>query len=323
MSSSESRVTQNGTTTHESDRPRRHGLDPVDVSLAAYLVASGLLLLVRDPGAGHYVPLAFRVAFLAVLYFLGRQPLPAGRAWELARRAYPIAIYPYLYAELATLNQLVTHEHYDAIVLRWEAFVFGSQPSIRLREWLPWKPLSELLHLGYFSYYLIPTFTLIVLATKRKMLAISETMTAVTLTFVVCYAFFILFPVVGPYHTFIPPDPHALGSVFPRVTHAIVRAGSSHGTAFPSSHVAVALAVFLQALRHDRFAACVLVGFVPALIVGTVYGGFHYGVDALAGIVVGTAVHVLNRVVFPRLEAWRRRSVGEPVDQRVAVSRRS
>lgn len=290
---------------------RPHGLDPVDTCIAAYFVASGLLLIATSPTAGHFVPLGVRAAYFVIFFFLRRRPLPDGRAWGLARRAYPIAIFPYFYAELAVLNQLVTTARFDDIVIGWEALLFHSQPSIALRTWWPWKPLSEYLHLGYFSYYLIPTFTVTMFAIRGKLVAVSETMTAVTLTFVACYAWFIFFPVLGPYHTYIPPDPEALGWVFPRITHALVRAGSSHGTAFPSSHVAVAVVTFIQAIHHDRRTAWVLVPFVPALIVGTVYGGFHYAIDALAGIVVALVMHLVARAVFYVLEARRRRATGE------------
>jgi membrane-associated phospholipid phosphatase len=296
----------------------------VDLCIGAYLAATGLLVLVRDPDAGAFVPLIFRALYFAILVALHRHPLPRGRGWELIRRAYPLAFYPYFYAELAILNSLVTTQRFDPVVIGWEQAIFGTQPSVHLREWAPWWPLSEYLHLGYFSYYFVPAFTVAVLFARRQMRALSETVTAITLTFIACYGFFIVFPVVGPYHTFTPPDPESLGHVFPRITHALVRAGSSTGTAFPSSHVAVSIAAFIQAFRYDVRAGWVLVAFVPALVVGTVYGGFHYAVDALAGIVLAIVMNLSSRGIFTMLERGRTRSAARrnaPAAQRVAVAR--
>jgi len=144
-------------------------------------------------------------------------------------------------------------------------------------------------------------FLLLMLLRRNLVDAIGESVTVVTVTFITCYAFFIGFPVVGPFHYLTPPDPASLGVVFPPLVHRILHAGSSPGTAFPSSHVAISTAVWIQAWRHDRAAAIVLKIIVPSLALGAVYGGFHYGIDALCGFVLALLVNPLGR----RLWRWR------------------
>ena len=78
------------------------------------------------------------------------------------------------------------------------------------------------------------------------------------------------------------------GPVRRTVLH-LLAAGSSRGTAFPSSHVAAAVVATLAALRTQRRVGIVLGVLTAGLTVGTVYGGFHYAVDALAGVAVGVA----------------------------------
>lgn len=306
-------------------RETAHGLEPVDVCIGAYFLVTGALVLMREPSAGSYVPLVVRALYFVILFALRRRPLPRGRGWQLARRAYPLAFFPYFYAEVGILNHLVTAQRFDHLVIGWEQAIFHAQPSVRLREWLPWRPLSEYLHMGYFSYYFVPAFAIGVLFVRHPARAVSETVTAIMLTFIACYAVFIVFPVVGPYHTFTPPDPHALGWVFPRLTHAIVRSGSSLGTAFPSSHVAVSVAAWVQAFRYDRRAGWILTAFVPALIVGTVYGGFHYAIDALAGLLLALAMNPVSRGIFAVLEGRRERAGAgarpATIAQRAAVAR--
>jgi membrane-associated phospholipid phosphatase len=81
----------------------------------------------------------------------------------------------------------------------------------------------------------------------------------------------------------------------------ILHAGSSRGTAFPSSHVAVATAQALLALRHQRAVGVVVALLAAGLAAGAVYGGLHYAIDAAVGALVGvaaawTAVLALRRL---------------------------
>ena len=67
----------------------------------------------------------------------------------------------------------------------------------------------------------------------------------------------------------------------------VSQAGSSRGSAFPSSRIAATVAVAGLAFRFERTVFAVILLPVILLTIGTVYGGFHYGVDALAGLMVG------------------------------------
>ena len=76
----------------------------------------------------------------------------------------------------------------------------------------------------------------------------------------------------------------------PPLVHWVLRHGSSVGTAFPSSHVAVAVTVLLLARNYGRTAFLCLLALVPGLAVGAVYGGFHYAVDTVAGTLLALIV---------------------------------
>jgi membrane-associated phospholipid phosphatase len=75
-----------------------------------------------------------------------------------------------------------------------------------------------------------------------------------------------------------------------RLVLAILERGSSRGAAFPSSHVAVAVTQALLALRHQPRVGRWVAGVAVGLGAGAVYGGFHYGVDVLAGAALGAAI---------------------------------
>jgi len=106
------------------------------------------------------------------------------------------------------------------------------------------------------------------------------------------YLFFILLPVDSPYYRFDRLAAPLAGNPFFDLVHAMSARGGARGGAFPSAHVSGAVVVALVAWRHQRQLAVVLVPIVLGLIVATVYGRFHYAVDAIAG--VGLALIVVG-----------------------------
>ncbi|HEY7530396.1 MAG TPA: phosphatase PAP2 family protein [Gemmatimonadota bacterium] len=265
-------------------RPRPH-----EVVAAAYLSVTGLLAAALGDPIGPWVPLLLVHAALVALLLGGFPRVPEHGAADVLRDWLPFLALPLAYSEVGRLNALTGGGFHDAAILRLEAAAFGTQPSLTLREMIPWKPLSEYLHLGYFSYYALGPAYALPLYLRGRRAAYRQSLTVLFLVFAVCYLVFVLWPVAGPWYVFRRPDPDAMGWIFPHVEHAVLDAAASVGAAFPSSHVAAAVAGWLLAFRFDRSVFRVFAFFVPALAVGTVYGGFHYALDAAAGVAVGAA----------------------------------
>lgn len=234
------------TTAAPDEAPGRVGaswkrrLLPVDACVLLYLAATGVLLLANAGQVDRPLPVVFRITFLVALVVVLRSPAPASGFLRFLRLAYPVFLYPLFYEELDILNRLVTTTHFDPVIVDIERALFRSQPSVSLREWLPQPWIAEILHFCYVSYYAFAPLVFIRLGFKETWDGVAETATVVTATFVACYVWFIAFPVTGPFHHFSPPDPRTLGYLLPEVTHWILHRGSSVGTAFPSSHVAIA-----------------------------------------------------------------------------------
>ena len=109
-------------------------------------------------------------------------------------------------------------------------------------------------------------------------------------TLYLCYTASLFFPVTGPRYEF-PLAQNAATHVLPaRATQWLLDMGDSWGTAFPSSHVAASIVAALCALRFWRPLGLALVPPTIGLTFAVVYGQFHYGVDAISGIVVAIAV---------------------------------
>lgn len=268
---------------------------PVGRLFAAYAAAAGAALLFpHRPAAWPLLLLAHAAAVIAALRLPpAARPLEtAGRRWPRLATAwrdfYPLIMLPALYLELAVLNRAVHDGRYfDPLVLRWEAGLFGGQPSRELAAALPLPALSETLHAAYLSYYLLIYAPPLVLYLQRRFAAFREMLFALMLTFFVHYLFFIYFPVQGPRYLFPPPGGELADGVVYGLAHGVLEAGSSRGAAFPSSHVAIAVVQTVLTVRHLPRLAPLVALLTLGLAAGAVYGGFHYAVDALAGALLG------------------------------------
>lgn len=302
---------------------------PACALLAAYLTLTAVPLAAAAASAGGPARQALptHLALLVLAWWgartAGRDPGLDGRrglarglpAWLAAW--LPLLAVPLLYAALPAVAGAIAGATagtaadglapmHDARVIAWERALFGgASPAVALAARWPVRPLSELLHLAYLSYYVVIYGPPLVLwcargHDQRATDAFATSAFTVLLAFVACYAVFLTFPVQGPWYTW--PLPHAVpdGPVRGAVQR-LLTAGASRGTAFPSSHVAVSVAQTLALGRvAPRLAAPAAVASV-LLAVGTMYGGFHYGVDVVAGVGVGCVVGAGGPLLWRRM----------------------
>lgn len=276
------------------------GLLAIDKLFIGYLVATGLLGVAAGGLRGAAVG-AVHLASAAVAIRAGRSARPRARWALFLRCVYPVALTPLLYLELATLNRFLFAGYFDATVQEWEAGLFGGQPSLEtsLRFQAFW--LSEFLHLGYFTYYLlVPTAAVGVFLTRGAPAA-HRLAFATACAFFASYLVFVAFPVAGPRYLFPGVGGAGAEGSLHGLVHAVLERGSSKGTAFPSSHVAAAAAAVFACWREDRRWFWFLLLPVAALTAGTVYGGFHYAVDAVAGLALAGLVHAVAPGLLRRL----------------------
>jgi membrane-associated phospholipid phosphatase len=285
------------------------GLRPSEGIVAAYLLLTVLLLPFFHAGVAHWVRLlAGNLAIVLFLLVLHRAPARIENrfvAW--ARRILPLLFIPLLYAEARDLNDMFfASRYFDETLLGLERALFHGQVlPLVLHQRMPYLLLSEYLHFAYLSYYIIIPTPLVAFALGGRWREVEEYLSALLLVFVACQLVFIGFPVAGPFHHFPEPDPTSMGRFFPPLVHSILHSGSSVGTAFPSSHCAVAAICWITVLRARSRAGWFLAALVPALTVGTVYGGFHYGVDAIAGWILALSLAPLAFSLHARWQAQR------------------
>lgn len=283
------------------EHPRLRGYNPLDWLTLGYFTLTGVILAFgrgNVPHGNDY--LLLHIGIILAIVMLGFVPRRGHILLMFFRDTYPLWGLPFLYKEIGVLDRVVwPGRFFDSTVLGWEKGLFGLFPSLYLHEWFPSRFLGEFFHFSYLGYYsLVPILGFWLYLRGREEVC-RVVGTTVMLTFFSCYLFFIFFPVAGPYYVFVRDGTQVTGFFAP-IVHGILISGASRGAAFPSSHVAGALAVLWMTARFERPLLPLMGTLFMGIFIGVVYGGFHYGVDALAGFAIGA----LCSVVGPRAHSW-------------------
>lgn len=226
----------------------------------------------------------------------------------------PLIVLLFLYSEIPVLIGAAGHGRlFDMKVIQWERAIFGSQPALDWATRWPSRIGSELLHAAYLSYYAIIFSVPAALYLTSRKTAFAEATFVLMLTFVACFACYIVFPVAGPRYLWAAPATASAGPIRAAVVW-LLEARSSRGTAFPSSHVAVAVTQSILAIRYFGRRGLVVAALTLGLALGAVYGGFHYAIDVLAGVVFGAVLTVagLQRAQHLELRATTHANASAP-----------
>lgn len=287
------------------------GYYPADLIVLGYLAVASLLLLASPRGIPGQTGLAVvHLALLAAVALLRLAPRERPALLRVVRHHYPLALVPLAYSDLAHLNRLVTDQYFDQALVRIDQALFGCQISQRLHALLPSSLISEYAHLSYLLYGLMIPAVALPLYWAARRAELRQFATTVVTSFATCFLVFILYPVRGPFHHFGPIAPAAGLGFFAELSHRLLSHASAQGTAFPSSHVAVAVAIWMQGRRLLPKLSLPLMVVAIGIFVGTVYGGFHYGADALVGLAAGVGLGLLG----PRIHAMLLKALGMTPD---------
>lgn len=257
--------------------------------LLGYLALTSIPLVLGGLSTGSWWPPALHSAAAAVVLTALRPAAPQGvRAWT------PLALGPYLYVELRWIIEGVGAQHGDSRVAGWDSLLggpwhLGASPADPLL-------LSELLHASYLSYYALIYVPPALLWLRGRRAAFAETTLALMVVYGICFVSYAAFPVDGPRYLLGPAT--APDGPVRAIAVRLLEAGSSRGTAFPSAHVAASVVASWYALRFHRALGSLVLALTGGLAIGAVYGGYHYAIDIVAGLVVGLVALALVRTAL-------------------------
>ena len=226
------------------------------------------------------------------------------------RIAVQMVFLSWWYPDTYELNRMLPN--LDHVFAGLEQQLFGCQPSLLFSQKVPWGWFSELMCMGYVSYFPLMSVLLVYYFFMRHHEFLLSAFVLMT-SFFVFYVVFALLPVTGPqfYYLAVGTDniaqgvlpnvgdwfmthsermapPGWSGGVFHHLLDLAHDAGERPTAAFPSSHVGITTVVMLLAWRtRSRSLFFGMLPFFLLMCLSTVYIYAHYAIDAIAGFLTG------------------------------------
>jgi len=222
------------------------------------------------------------------------------REWEspflkVLREAYPLLTVLFFYKGVGPLIHAYVPGSLDARLLVWDEKLGGLSMAVwNLQRFHPPSPaLTEFFNLGYAFYFFLLPLAAAAFYFKAPLARFRAFLFTLTLTFFLHYLFFIILPAESP-RFFVPGLREPLeGLWISEGLKGAVEANAYPGGSFPSSHVAAAVVCLTALPLLGRWRVPVL-ALAFLMLLGTLYGRYHYFVDVLAGLAVGLTCSFLG-----------------------------
>ncbi len=246
---------------------------------------------------------------LIVLTFLllARQgPRPRLVAFAVVRDWLPCALIPIAYREAMLFFRPDGSHRLDLIFGRWDTWLL-TQPAVEwpLRAGFP--VVQSFLELSYLlTYPLIPAGFLVVwILCRQRVLTtdgaavwsqqVDRYWTPVLLAVLTSYVIYPLFPLTPPRALFHEVSLAELHLPLRRLNEWVLRWNGDQASLFPSGHVAAVVATALAVCATlPRWGVVFLVAAL-SITVATVVGRYHYGADAVAGVLLAVAALAVSK----------------------------
>lgn len=272
---------------------RGQSLDPSDVMIVIPAVA---LLLAKE----------------VVNYFIsgGDTPLETGSDvvnfirpyWRIIRDWFPFLVILLMYYSLwgkATL-MVVTHDR-DAMLLRWDRWLFGVEPSLWIQRFIS-PPLTAWMQFAYaFHLYNIPIVACFIYLFRPRE-RFREMMSGLVLVSFFGILGYLIVPAIGPMYTlharYTVPLTQPLAVFNQQI--AFFNFARIQRDCFPSLHVGISFLVWLYAWRNSKKLFWILSPIIISLWISTIYLRYHYAVDCIAGFILAPLCYLLANWLYAR-----------------------
>ena len=298
------------------------GLFAYEWVVAAYLLLTLIVIFfcyTKMPNAQAMIWGRVRVVVTTAAMILVYRLIPC-RFTRLARATLQLALLSWWYPDTYEINRVFPN--LDHLFAQWEQQLFSCQPAFHFSQLMPWPWFSELMDLGYVSYFPM-IVTVVIFYFFFRYEEFHRTVFIILGAFFIYYVIFIFLPVTGPqyYYGAIGMDQVAQGvfpnihdyfnfsmermtspgyakGIFYQMVEDAHNAGERPTAAFPSSHVGITtVLMFLAWHSKSKRLFFILLPFFILMFFATVYIQAHYAIDALAGLLTGALLYgVLSRI---------------------------
>ena len=287
--------------------PRGALLSSVDALALVHLAALALVspVAIRNGQGGWWMPLWFLGsggALVGLAAARRRWPHVSLLAWlHLFQPAFSVpGIFWAYYWIVPGLN---TGGPRDDLLIEWDRRLLGFDPAEAMRA-LESPLFTDLMHLVYGIYFLLPFWLAIELIVRRRIDALRESSFVVVLSYFLCYVGYVLVPAAGPRQAIFGSNEMEGWLLTQPLRDLMDFLEPNKFDAFPSGHTIATIAVMAMALKHTPRSGWIMLGLVPPILFSLIYTRYHYVVDVLAGL-LWAGVTLL--VGFPLHAAWVRR----------------
>lgn len=298
-------------------KPQR-GLFAMEWVMLVYLMLTMLMVFFMYTKVVNPEAMVWGRVRIAVVTFAmwGVYRMVPCRFTKFARITVQMALLSWWYPDTYELNRMLPN--LDHLFAGVEQSVFGCQPALYFAQKFSSPVVSELMDMGYASYYPMIVLAAIYYFVWRYS-EYERAAFVIMASFFAYYVIFVLVPVTGPTfyykavgidqiaagvfpnlhdyfnsHTECLPSPGYTDGIFYQLVEDAKAAGERPTAAFPSSHVGISTVIMLLVwhTRNRRLLYCML-PFYVFLCMATVYIQAHYAIDAVAGLVSGTVFYFL------------------------------
>ena len=246
------------------------------------------------------------VSLLALTFFVIYQRSTPNRTVKFLRSYLHIPFYGIIFSAFQEYIHKLNPTDYDSLLLKADLSVFGFDIT-RVLEPLVNKPLTELLTLSYFSYYVLPTLTFVLLYFAKdpaSLLKARNYLLAIIIGWYGALVFYLALPAAGPDIAFPEHYTVPLTGLSPLTNMYLENLGkylreSFVRNTFPSMHFGIILITNYFAFRFKRkyFLFCTL-PLGTLLAIATVYLRQHYLIDLVGSLpVAALSIYLANRII--------------------------
>lgn len=270
------------------------GLSAVLITMFAENLAHPMRLIATQAGVAALILILCRVEAGAAERTHWLCESFSYRFWHFSRHWYPHLFFLFCFEEMNRLVHLVNPGWEDPKLVAFDRWLTGVNPSLWF-EHLAHPALTEFMQFAYFTYFIYLLILGGILYYQRDFESYWAVMTYSAAGYVFGYVIASIFPVQSPWFTLAGQWHSELtGGPFTALINLIEKYGRVHGAAFPSQHVAGAMAALLGAWRHRRWLFWVFLPFVACMCVSTVYVRNHYVADVLGGMATGSLGYLVS-----------------------------
>ena len=214
----------------------------------------------------------------------------------IARDWYPLPLMLLAYREMGWLAQPHLTTELEESWVVWDRLLLNEWGLRAIIESLG-PLLPSILEISYTLVYSMAPFALAMLYLYQRRERAGALLFNFLLGVLAVYVLFPLFPSEPPWTVFPGQDYPACNTIFRQFNVGMLSRHGIHASVFPSAHVAgsfCAAFAMIRLLPEKKWVGRLLLFLAVSITLATVYGRYHYAVDALAGFAIGAAATAIS-----------------------------